>query len=165
MLSLPTPELIHILTIIYGTRIRKILMRIRKFFLTRIRKYFIQNVRIRGPALVQIMKRYLKNLEECLLLPHTVRYLIKNARIRIYSYGTGRTLRYRNQFSVFKTSSKVHTSQIMKISVDKINSKDFFKYKFIIFFINHKLIPYQLQRYRSINHCFRQTNRYGTLIL
>ncbi len=32
MLKLTKTELIHILTIIYGTRIRKILMRIRKFF-------------------------------------------------------------------------------------------------------------------------------------
>jgi hypothetical protein len=78
MLNLTTPELIHILTIIYGTRVRKILMRIRKF-LTRIRNYFIQNVRIRSPALVQITKRYLKNLEEWLLLLQTVWYLIKSA--------------------------------------------------------------------------------------
>ncbi len=62
-----------------------------------------KNARIRSPALVQNMKRYLKNLEEWLLLLNTVWYLIKNARIRIYSYGTGSTLRYRNQFISFKT--------------------------------------------------------------
>ncbi len=50
--------------------------------------YFIQNARIRSPALVQIMKRYQKNLEEWLLLLHTVRYFTKNVRIRIYSHGT-----------------------------------------------------------------------------
>jgi hypothetical protein len=102
MLKLKTPKQIHILTSIYGMRIRKISMRIRKI-LTRIRNYFIQNVRIQSPALVQIMKRYLKNLKEWLLLLHPVRYLIKNARIRIYSYGTRSTLRYRNQFFSFKT--------------------------------------------------------------
>ncbi len=64
--------------------------------------YFIQNARIRSSALVQNMKRYLKNLEEWLLLLGMVRYLIKNARIRIYRYGTDVTLRYRNQFSVLK---------------------------------------------------------------
>ena len=62
---------------------------------------FYTNVRIRSPALIQNMKRYLKNLEEGLLLLHTVRYLIKNARIRIYRYGTDDTLRYRNQFFSF----------------------------------------------------------------
>jgi hypothetical protein len=88
-------------------------------------------MRIRSPARVQSMKRYLKILEEWLLLLHTVRYLIKNARIRIYSYGTGGTLRYRNQFFSFKTSYvKIH-----KISVDKINSK-FLIRKFIIFFLS-----------------------------
>ncbi len=76
MLKLKTPKQIHILTSIYGMQIRKISMRIRKI-LTRIRNYFIQNARIRNPALVQITARYLKNLEEWLLLLHTVRYLIK----------------------------------------------------------------------------------------
>jgi hypothetical protein len=69
MLKVIAPDQIHIFTIIYGTRIRKIL--------TRIRNYFIQDVRIRSPALVQSMKQYLKILEEWLLLLHTVRYLIK----------------------------------------------------------------------------------------
>ena len=100
MLKLTAPDQIHIFTISYGTRIRKISTRIRKI-LTRIRNYFIQNVRIRSPALVQSMKRYLKNLKEWLLLLHTVQYLIKNARIRIYRYGTDGTLRYRNQFFQF----------------------------------------------------------------
>ncbi len=59
MLKLTAPDQIHIFTISYGTRIRKISTRIRKI-LTRIRNYFIQNVRIRSPALVQNMKRYLK---------------------------------------------------------------------------------------------------------
>ena len=89
--------------IFFPTRIRTIL--------TRIRKYFIQNTRIRSPALVQIMKRYLKNLEEWLLLLHTVRYLIKNARIRIYSYGTRSTLWYRNQFISFKKLNKRYLRQ------------------------------------------------------
>jgi len=63
MLKLTAPDQIHLFTIIYGTRIRKISTRIRTI-LTRIRNYFIQNARIRSPALVQNMKRYLKNLEE-----------------------------------------------------------------------------------------------------
>jgi hypothetical protein len=102
MLKLTAPDQIHIFTIIYGTRIHKFSMRIRKI-LTRIRNYFIQNVRIRSAALVQIMKRYLKNLEEWLLLLHTVRYLIKNTRIQVYSYGT--VLRYGTviSLSVLKT--------------------------------------------------------------
>jgi hypothetical protein len=52
MLKLTAPDQIHLFTIIYGTRIRKIV--------TRIRNYFIQNARIRSPALVQSMKRYLE---------------------------------------------------------------------------------------------------------
>ena len=50
------------------------------------------------------MKQYLKNLEEWLLFLGTVRYLIKNAQIRIYRYGTDGTLRYRNQFFSFKNN-------------------------------------------------------------
>ena len=93
-------------------------------------------MRIRSPALVQIMRWYLKNLEEWLLLLHTVRYLIKNARIRIYSYGTGRTLRYRNQFSVLNNFTKATYVKGHKNSVDKINFKNFF------YFLYHKSIRY-----------------------
>jgi hypothetical protein len=99
MLKLTTLEEKSYFTSIYGTRIRTFSMRIRKS-LMRIRNYFIQNARIRNPALVQITTRYLKNLEEWLLFLGMVRYLTKNARIRIYRYGTDGTLRYRNQFSV-----------------------------------------------------------------
>ena len=145
MLKLTTPEQIPIFfKSIYGTRILKNSTRIRKF-LTRIRNYFIQNARIRSPALVQSMKRYLKMLKEWLLLLGTVRYLIKNARIRIYSYGTGGTLRYRNQFFSFKTSPKVPTSTVIN-SVDKINFKIFFT----SFIISQSGII-KLQRYRSIS--------------
>jgi hypothetical protein len=63
MLKLTAPDQIHLFTIICSTRIRKISTRIRTI-LTRIRNYFIQNARIRSPALVQNMKRYLKNLED-----------------------------------------------------------------------------------------------------
>ena len=41
MLKLTAPDQIHLFTIIYGTRIRKISTRIRTIF-TRIRNYFIQ---------------------------------------------------------------------------------------------------------------------------
>jgi hypothetical protein len=100
MLKLTAPDQIHTFTIIYGTRIRKISMWIRKIF-TRIRNYFIQTCGSEVPHWYKNMKRYLKNLEGGLLLLHTVRYLIKNARIRIYRYGTDDTLRYRNQFFSF----------------------------------------------------------------
>ena len=40
MLKLTAPDQIHIFTISYGTRIRKISTRIRKKFLTRIRNLF-----------------------------------------------------------------------------------------------------------------------------
>jgi hypothetical protein len=46
-----------------------------------------------------------------------------------------------------------------KNSVDKINFKIFFT----SFIINQSGII-NLQRYRSINQCFKQTNRYGILI-
>ena len=55
--------------------------------LTRIRNYLIQNARIRSPALVQSMKRYLKMLKEWLLLLGTIRYLIKTR-------GSGFMIRY-----------------------------------------------------------------------
>jgi hypothetical protein len=72
------------------------------------------------------MKRYLKMLKEWLLLLGTVRYLIKNARIRIYSYGTNGTLRYRNQFVSFKKNFTKDTYvKSHKISVTKANSKFF----------------------------------------
>jgi hypothetical protein len=56
MLKLTAPDQIHIFTISYCTRIRKIS--------TRIRNYFIQNVRIRSPALVQKHETIPENLEE-----------------------------------------------------------------------------------------------------
>ncbi len=105
------------------------------------------------------MKRYLKNLEEWLLLLHTVRYLIKNARIRNYRYGTEGTLRYRNQFSVLNNFTKDTCVKGHKNSVDTINFKIFTS-----FIINQSGII-NSQRYRSINQYFIQTNRYGTLIL
>ncbi len=65
-------------------------------------------------------------LKEWLLLLSTVRYLIKNARIRIYRYGTDGTLRYRNQFSVLNNFTKDTYVKGHKNSVDKINFKIFF---------------------------------------
>ncbi len=129
--------------------------------MTRIRNYFIQSARVRSPALVQSMKRYLKMLKEWLLLIGTVRYLIKNARIRIYSYGTGDKLRYRNQFFSFKNLTKGTYVKSHRISVDKISSKFFFKYKkssIFLLIINQSGII-NSQRYRSINQCVSQTNR------
>jgi hypothetical protein len=118
MLKLTTPEQIPILTVSTVRGSLKIRRGSEKF-LTRIRNYFIQNMRIRSPALVQSMKRYLKNLEEWLLLLHTVRYLIKYARIRIYSYGTRSTLWYRNQFISLKTLQKIPTSRVIKFQLIK----------------------------------------------
>ena len=134
MLKLTAPVQIHLFTIIYGTRIHKISTRIQTT-LTRIRNYFIQNARIRSPALVQNMKRYLKNLEEWLLLLGTVRYLIKTRGSGFI--GTVQMIRYGTviSFSVLNFNKDTYVKG-HKNSVDKINFKIFF------YFFYHKSIRY-----------------------